>query len=84
MSQVAGRVVLITSGNAGIGRAAAIEFAKQSAKVVVSGRREGEGEEVVAGIKASGGEAVFVRADVSREGNVRTIVFLGLENANAL
>ena len=67
MSQFAGRVVLITGGNAGIGRATAIEFAKQRAKVVVSGRREKEGEEVVAGIKASGGEAIFVRADVSNE-----------------
>src|SRR2546425_11680050 len=74
MSQVAGRVVLITGGNAGIGRAAAIEFAKQGAKVVVSGRREREGEEVVAGIKASGGEAIFVRADVSKERDVRTMI----------
>src|SRR5437016_12242432 len=46
-SHVAGSVVLITGGNAGIGRAAALEFAKQGAKVVVSGRREREGEEVV-------------------------------------
>jgi len=74
MSQLAGRVVLITGGNAGIGRAAAIEFAKQGAKVVVGGRREKEGEEVVAGIKASGGEAVFVRADVSRETDVRALI----------
>jgi NAD(P)-dependent dehydrogenase (short-subunit alcohol dehydrogenase family) len=74
MNQLAGKVVLITGGNAGIGRAAAIEFAKQGAKVVVGGRREKEGEEVVAGIKASGGEAVFVRADVSREGDVRALI----------
>src|SRR5437870_818816 len=74
MSQVAGRVVLITGGNAGIGRAAAIEFAKQGAKVVVSGRREREGQEVVAGIKASGGEAIFVRADVSKERDVKATI----------
>src|SRR5882724_10387898 len=74
MNQVAGRVVLITGGNAGIGRAAAIEFAKQGAKVVVSGRREREGEEVVAGIKASGGEAIFVRADVSKERDVKATI----------
>ena len=42
MSQFTGKVALITGGNAGIGRAAAIEFAKQGAKVVVSGRREKE------------------------------------------
>ena len=74
MSQVSGRVALVTGGNAGIGRAAAIEFAKQGAKVVVSGRREREGEEVVAGIKASGGEAIFVRADVSKERDVTTMI----------
>src|SRR2546427_7170550 len=74
MNQVAGRVVLITGGNAGIGRAAAIEFAKQGAKVVVSGRREREGQEVVAGIKASGGEAIFLRADVSKERDVKATI----------
>jgi NAD(P)-dependent dehydrogenase (short-subunit alcohol dehydrogenase family) len=74
MNQVTGRVVLITGGNAGIGRAAAIEFAKQGAKVVVSGRREKEGQEVVAGIKASGGEAIFLRADVSKERDVKATI----------
>ena len=44
MSQFAGKVALITGGNAGIGRAAAIEFAKQGTKVVISGRREKEGQ----------------------------------------
>src|SRR5207247_3255507 len=73
-SHVAGSVVLITGGNAGIGRAAALEFAKQGAKVVVSGRREREGEEVVAGIKASGGEAIFVGADVSKERDVKAMI----------
>src|SRR5437016_976321 len=73
-SHVAGSVVLITGGNAGIGRAAALEFAKQGAKVVVSGRREREGEEVVAGIKASGGEAIFVRADISKERDVKAMI----------
>src|SRR5580765_6000075 len=74
MSQLAGRVVLITGGNAGIGRAAAIEFARQGAKVVVSGRRERESEEVVAGIKASGGEAIFVRGDVSKKRDVEAMI----------
>ena len=74
LKRLAGKVVLVTGGNAGIGRAAAIEFAKQGAKVVVNGRRETEGEEVVAGIKASGGEAIFVRADVSKERDVTAMI----------
>jgi NAD(P)-dependent dehydrogenase (short-subunit alcohol dehydrogenase family) len=74
MSEFKGRVVLVTGGNAGIGRAVAIEFAKHGAKVVVSGRREQEGAEVVGGIEASGGEALFVRADVSKERDVQVLV----------
>ena len=74
MSQFAGKVALITGGNAGIGRAAAIEFAKQGAKVVVSGRREKEGHEVVAEIKALGSEAIFVKTDVSKASDVQAMI----------
>src|SRR6266702_4382227 len=74
MSQFAGKVALITGVNAGIGRAAAIEFAKQGAKVVVSGRREKEGHEVVAEIKALGGEASFVKTDVSKASDVKAMI----------
>ena len=74
MSQFAGKVVVITGGNAGIGRAAALEFAKQGAKVVVSGRREKEGREVIAEIEALGGEAIFVRTDVSKERDVKAMI----------
>jgi len=74
MSQFAGKVALITGGNAGIGRAAAIEFAKQGAKVVVSGRREREGNAVVAEIHALGGEAIFVRTDVSKATDVKAMI----------
>src|SRR2546428_10433842 len=73
-SHVAGSVVLVTGGTAGIGRAAAVGFAKQGAMIVISGRREREGQEVVAGIKASGGEAIFVRADVSKERDVKAMI----------
>ena len=74
MSQFAEKVALITGGNAGIGRAAAIEFAKQGAKVVVSGRREKEGREVTAEIKALGGEAIFVKADISKASDVKAMI----------
>jgi NAD(P)-dependent dehydrogenase (short-subunit alcohol dehydrogenase family) len=74
MSQFAGKVALITGGNAGIGRAAAIEFAKQGAKVVVSGRREKEGHQVIAEIQALGGEAIFVKTDVSKASEVKVMI----------
>jgi NAD(P)-dependent dehydrogenase (short-subunit alcohol dehydrogenase family) len=74
MSEFAGKVAVITGGNAGIGRAAALEFARQGAHVVVSGRREQEGHEVVAEIEGLGGEAIFVRTDVAQERDVETMV----------
>jgi NAD(P)-dependent dehydrogenase (short-subunit alcohol dehydrogenase family) len=74
MSEFAGKVALITGGNSGIGRATAIEFAKRGAKVVVSGRREKEGHEVIAEIKALDGEAIFVRSDVSKESDVKALI----------
>jgi NAD(P)-dependent dehydrogenase (short-subunit alcohol dehydrogenase family) len=74
MSQFVGKVVLITGGNAGIGRAAALEFANQGAKVVVSGRREKEGLEVIDELEALGGEAIFIKTDVSKESDVKAMI----------
>jgi NAD(P)-dependent dehydrogenase (short-subunit alcohol dehydrogenase family) len=53
----AAKVVLVTGGTSGIGKATAIEFARAGAKVVLSGRREKEGAEVVRQIKKLGGDA---------------------------
>jgi NAD(P)-dependent dehydrogenase (short-subunit alcohol dehydrogenase family) len=74
MSSFVGKVALITGGNAGIGRATAIEFAKHGAKVVITGRREKEGHEVIAEIKAIGGDAIFVKTDVSKESDVEAMI----------
>src|SRR5215831_10938619 len=74
MGEFAGKVALITGGNAGIGRATAIEFAKQGAKVVITGRREKEGHEVIAEIKELGGEAIFAKTDVSKESDVKAMI----------
>ena len=84
MSEFTGKVVLITGGNAGIGRATAIEFAKQGAKVVITGRREKEGHEVIAEIKALGGEAIFAKTDVSREKDVKAMIAQTLETFGRL
>ena len=60
-----GRVVLVTGGSTGIGRAAALAFAREGARVAIGNRTEDEGEAVVSEIDAAGGEALFVRTDVT-------------------
>src|SRR4030081_1797443 len=67
-------VVLITGALTGIGRAAAVVFAQEGARVVVSGRRDKEGQELAVELQAPGAEAIFVRADVRNEDDVRDLV----------
>src|SRR3954470_4531355 len=74
MKTFTNKVVLITGGTSGIGRATAVAFAKEGAKVVVSGRRVEEGEETVRQIKAAGGEGIFVKTDVTQVAQVKALV----------
>lgn len=67
-------VVLITGALTGIGRAAALAFAKDGAQVVASGRREAEGKALEAELRSLGAQAAFVRADVRHEDEVRSLV----------
>jgi NAD(P)-dependent dehydrogenase (short-subunit alcohol dehydrogenase family) len=67
-------VVLITGALTGIGRAAAMLFARRGARLVVSGRRETEGRELERELRARGNEAIFVRADVRFEEDVRILI----------
>lgn len=78
------RVVMITGGTTGIGQAVAIAFAKEGAKVVVSGRRAETGNKVVEEIKNIGGEAVFCRADVSKTEDIKNLVNFTLDKYGKL
>jgi NAD(P)-dependent dehydrogenase (short-subunit alcohol dehydrogenase family) len=79
VSNLQGKVALVTGGTAGIGRAAALAFAKAGAKVVVSGRRAEAGEETVRLVKQAGGDAVFVKADVAKAAEVEAMVRRAVE-----
>jgi NAD(P)-dependent dehydrogenase (short-subunit alcohol dehydrogenase family) len=68
------QVVLITGGLTGIGRAAAVAFAKKGAKVVVAGRRDEVGNELVKELRSFGSEAEFIHADVRKEDDIRAMV----------
>jgi NAD(P)-dependent dehydrogenase (short-subunit alcohol dehydrogenase family) len=69
-----GKVVLVTGGNAGIGKATAIKFAQEGARVVIAARRAEEGEQTVAEIRRLGGEALFIKTDVSQAVEVEAMV----------
>ena len=73
-TELQGKVALVTGGTSGIGRDAAVLFAKSGAKVTVAGRREPDGKETVEMIRAAGGDGLFVKADVSKAADVEALV----------
>jgi NAD(P)-dependent dehydrogenase (short-subunit alcohol dehydrogenase family) len=68
------KVAIVIGGTSGIGRAAAVAYAREGARVVVAGRRAAEGEETMRLLGAQGGEGFFVKTDVSKAAQVKELV----------
>jgi len=74
MSLVSGKVALVTGAGAGIGRATALKFVEEGAKVVVSDVAGDGGDETVALVRQMGGDAVFIKADVTKAAEVEALI----------
>jgi NAD(P)-dependent dehydrogenase (short-subunit alcohol dehydrogenase family) len=72
--ELAGKVAIVTGASSGIGKSVAFAFAREGAKVVVANRRIAEGEQTVHEIYERGGEAIFVKTDVSQSSEVEAMV----------
>jgi NAD(P)-dependent dehydrogenase (short-subunit alcohol dehydrogenase family) len=81
---ITGKVALVTGGGAGIGRAAAVYFAQNGAKIVVVDIDDEGGEETSRTIIQSGGQAIFIRADVSRTEDAKKMVKTAVEKFGRL
>lgn len=74
MKRFNGSVVVITGATSGIGRAAAVAWAKEGARLVLAGRREDRGEETLQLVREAGGEGLFLVTDVRHESEVRRLI----------
>lgn len=74
MSRFKDKVVIVTGGGSGIGRATAMAFGREGAQVVVADIAEENGRKVSAAIVAAGGKAVFVHTDVSKAGSANALI----------
>jgi NAD(P)-dependent dehydrogenase (short-subunit alcohol dehydrogenase family) len=79
MGLLDGKIALVTGGSSGIGRETALAFARQGARVVVASRHDTAGEETVQRVREAGGEALFVRTDVTCETDMKTAVESAVE-----
>jgi NAD(P)-dependent dehydrogenase (short-subunit alcohol dehydrogenase family) len=84
MTRLAGKVVLVSGATSGIGKTSAGVFAREGAKVVLTGRRVPEGEAAAEAIRRGGGTATFVQTDVTDEAAVRRAVETTIRTYGAL
>ena len=84
MTRLAGKVALITGGNAGIGEAVATMFARAGATVVITGRRKSELDRVVAGIEAVQGVALAIAGSVTDQAHIDAAVDQALRRFNRI
>ncbi len=84
MKRLSGKVAIITGASSGIGRASALLFAAEGAKVVVGARRQQELDQLVAQIRAADGEAVALAGDVRSEDYAKALVALAVKQYGRL
>jgi NAD(P)-dependent dehydrogenase (short-subunit alcohol dehydrogenase family) len=84
MKEFDGKVALVTGGGSGIGRATAIAFAREGAKVVIGNRNVQRGEETVSMIRDAGGTASFKRTDVLVAADIEALVYYAVKRYDRL
>lgn len=84
MGSFDGKVALITGGTSGLGKATAVEFARQGARVVIAARRDVPGREAEAALRSTGADVTFIPCDVTSEDQVRALVQQALETYGRL
>ena len=82
--QLDGKVALVTGGSSGIGRATALAFAREGAKLIIADRHADGGHQTVHMITEQGGEATFVQVDVSRAAEVAAMISIAVETYGRL
>ena len=84
MSNFQDKVILITGGTSGLGATAAVSLASQGARVAITGRREAQGQAVLAQMRAAGGDGLFIRGDITVRADVEAMVARTVERFGRL